>query len=146
MQTAPTMQTRESSAVPQQIESYHYYLSEYTVPYDVNNDALLNAGSSMVITFRYVGLSQEKMKILCDDVYLPPATKLSGEWPHQKIVHTTYEANSTAYYNDPLSLDYRGETFELTSSYMHAMQRLPNKRSGPNIESLSKNKKSITII
>jgi hypothetical protein len=82
----------------------------------------------MVVSFRYVGLSQEK--ILCDDVYLPPATKLSGEWPRQKMVPTAYGADSAAYYNEPLSLDYRGETFELTPSYMHDMHRLPNKRSG----------------
>ena len=107
-------------------ESNRYYLFDYIVPHDVHGDELLTAGSSMVVSCRCVRLTQDK--IIFDDVYLPSAVKLSGEWPRQKMVPATYGAISKAYYDEPLSFDYRGSTFELTPSYMHAIQRLPNKR------------------
>jgi len=92
-----------------------YYLFVYRVPHGVHGDSFLKSGYSMVIAARCVASTHDK--ILCDDVYQPRNMKLSG-------MPTTYVINSTEHYNDPLSVDYRGCTFELTLSYMHAIQRI----------------------
>jgi hypothetical protein len=110
------MNTRERDT--SRLEINHYYVCMYSVPQGVCDDDLLTDGSSIVVSWRYVRRTDDK--ILCDDVYLSCATELSGTWPSQKI--------ATAYYNNSLSEDYRGKTFNLTQSYMHYIQRLPNKR------------------
>ena len=109
------MNTRESYT---RLENNNYYMCMYSVPQGIYDDELLTDGSSIVVSWRYVRRTDDK--ILCDDVYLSCATELSGTWPSQKI--------ATAYYNNSLSEDYRGNTFKLTQSYMHDIQRLPNKR------------------
>ena len=100
----------------------NYYLFDYKIPQGVHNDSLLTSGNSMVVSARCVESTHDK--ILCDDIYLPRNTKLAGTWPNQKIVSTTCMSDSTGYYNDPLSTDYRGHTFELTLSYIHNIQHL----------------------
>lgn len=99
-----------------------YYLIDYRVPQGVHDDSLLTSGSSMFFSVRCVESTHNK--ILCDDVYQPHNIKLTGTWPEQKMVRTTYAADSTGHYSDPLSLDYRGYTFELTLSYIHSIQPL----------------------
>ena len=67
----------------------------------VHDDSLLTSGSEMVFSARCVESTHDK--ILCDDVYQTRNTKLAGTWPKQRIVPTTYVADSTRHYNDPLS-------------------------------------------
>ena len=99
-----------------------YYLFVYKVPQGVHDDFLLTSGSEMVFSARCVESTHDK--ILCDDLYQGRNTKLTGTWPEQKMVSTTYVADSTGHYNDKFSVDYRGCTFELTLSYMHSIQPL----------------------
>lgn len=106
----------------QVMKKREYYLIDYRVPKGVHDDSLLTSGSSMFLSVRCVESTHNK--ILCDDVYQPHNIKLTGTWPEQKMVPTTYAADSTRHYSDPLSVDYRGCTFELTLSYMHSVQPL----------------------
>jgi len=108
-----------------EMKSNKYYLINYKVRKDVNDDELFRGGSSMAVSARF--LRRSKDKIICDDLYMPLDKNLSGIWPNQKFVPTTYKADSTEYYNNGTT-DNRGNIFELTSRYMSEIKRVPNNR------------------
>lgn len=97
------------------------YLFKYKVPTVVKNDDLLRGGYSAVIAVRF--LRHSNGKIICDDLYIPNDKNLSGIWPNQKFVPTTYKIDSMEYYNNEKT-DNRGNIFELTSRYMSEIQTL----------------------